>query len=80
MHSYNNKSNEKQVKEPVLTWSHNWLFPAKILLKDQIALNDAQRCLTYVNRRRLHQENQQGPRLLLTSDAHPYNYLSTNGS
>ena len=80
MHDYNNKSNENQVKEPVLTWSQNWLSPAKILHKDQRALNDAQWCLRYVNKIRLHQENQQGPRLLLTSDAHPYNYLPTSGS
>ena len=28
MYDYSNKSNEKQVKETVSTWSQNWLFPA----------------------------------------------------
>ena len=26
MYDYNNKSNEKQAKETVPTWSHNWLL------------------------------------------------------
>ena len=26
IYDYNNKSNEKQVKETVLTWSQNWLL------------------------------------------------------
>ena len=31
MYDYNNKSNEKQVKETVPTWNQNQLFPATIL-------------------------------------------------
>ena len=30
MYDYNNKSNGKQVKETVPTWSQNWLFPSTI--------------------------------------------------
>ena len=35
MYYYNNKSNKKQVKETVTTWSQNWLVPATQLINNE---------------------------------------------
>ena len=38
LYDYNNKSNEKQVKETVPTWSQNWLFLVNIPTSEPVTV------------------------------------------